>query len=93
MAISSARASEFHTLKVEINDLKQKLASSEKKSTINPNHNGEWKEKELQVYTKFKRLVKDRLGDSEYIPMIEKADEMAKAEIEASKRLEVNDGN
>ena len=87
MAISSARASEFHTLKVEINDLKQKLASSEKKSTINPNHNGEWKEKELQVYTKFKRLVKDRLGDSEYIPMIEKA------EIEASKRLEVNDGN
>ena len=90
VAISNARASEFHNLKVEVNDLKQKLASSEKKRAVNPDHNSEWKEKELQVYTKFKRLVKDRLGDSEYIPMIKKADEMAKAEIEAGKRLEVN---
>lgn len=90
VAISSARASEFHTLKVEINDLKQKLASSEKKRKINPDHNNEWKEKELQVYYKFKRLVRDRLGDDEYIPLIEKADEMAKSDTEAGKRLEVN---
>ena len=93
VAISSARASEFHSLKVEINDLKQKLASSEKKRTINPDHNSEWKEKELQVYYKFKQLVRDRLGDGEYIPLIKKADEMAKADIEAGKRLEVESEN
>lgn len=90
VAISSARASEFHGLKVEINDLKQKLASGEKKRKINPDHNNEWKEKELQVYYKFKRLVRDRLGDDEYIPLIEKADEMAKSDTKAGKRLEVD---
>lgn len=90
VAISSARASEFHGLKVEINDLKQKLASGEKKRKINPDHNNEWKEKELQVYYKFKRLVRDRLGDDEYIPLIERADEMAKSDTEAGKRLEVD---
>lgn len=90
VAISSARASEFHGLKVEINDLKQKLASGEKKRKINPDHNNEWKEKELQVYYKFKRLVRDRLGDDEYIPLIEKADEMAKSDTEAGKRLGVD---
>lgn len=89
VAISSARASEFHGLKVEINDLKQKLASGKKKRKINPDHNNEWKEKELQVYYKFKRLVRDRLGDDEYIPLIEKADEMAKSDTEAGKRLGV----
>lgn len=76
--------------KVDINDLKQKLASSEKKRAVNPDHNSGWKEKELQVHAKFKRLVKDRLGDGEYISLIEKADEMAKADIEAGRRLEVS---
>lgn len=93
VAISGARTSEFHNLKVEINDLKQKLASSENKRKINPDHNNEWKEKELQVYYKFKRLVRDRLGDDEYIPLIKKADEMAKSEAEAGKRLEVKSEN
>ena len=93
VAISSARASEFHSLKIEINDLKQKLASSEKKHAINPDHNSEWKEKELQVYYKFKRLVRDRLGDGEYIPLIQKADEMAKSDTEAGKGLEVESEN
>lgn len=93
VAISSARASEFHSLKFEINDLKQKLASNEKKRKINPDHDNERKEKELQVYYKFKRLVRDRLGDGEYIPLIQKADEMAKSDTEAGKGLEVKSEN